>query len=52
MLYIKEAVEIAPEEINYKRQAKNIAQKMNDKEKADFYASQIARLEQLLKQRG
>ena len=52
MLYIKEAVEIAPEEINYKRQAKNIAQKINDKEKADFYASQIARLEQLLKQRG
>ena len=52
MLYIKEAIEIAPEEINYKRQAKDIAQKMNDKEKVDFYSSQIARLEQLLRQRG
>ena len=52
MLYIKEAIEIAPEEINYKRQAKDIAQKMNDKEKVDFYSSQISRLEQLLRQRG
>ena len=52
MLYIKEAIEIEPGEINYKRQAKNIAQKMNDKEKADFYNSQIVRMEQLLRQRG
>lgn len=52
MLYIKEAIEISPEEINYKRQAKLLAQKMNDKEKESFYQSQITRLEQLLKQRG
>ena len=52
MLYIKEAIEIAPDEINYKKQAKNIAQKMNDKDKADFYNSQIVRMEKFLKQRN
>ena len=52
MLYIKEAIEISPQEINYKRQAKNLAQKMHDKEKADYYNSQILRLEKLLRQRG
>lgn len=52
MLYIKEAIEIAPEEINYKRQAKNLAQKMNDKEKVDFYNSQIVRMEKIMKQRA
>lgn len=52
LLYIKEAIEISPEEINYARQAKRIAQKLNNKEKEDFYQSQIVRLEQLLRQRG
>lgn len=52
MLYIKEAIEIDTGEINYKKQAKNLAQKMNDKEKTDFYGSQIVRMEQVLKQRG
>ncbi len=51
MLYIKEAIEIEPESIHFKKQALNICTLMGDKEKATFYNSQITRLEKLLKAR-
>jgi len=49
MLFIKEAIELAPEELSYKKQAAIIASELNNKEEAAFYENLIKTSENVAK---
>ncbi len=49
MLFIKEAIELAPEEISYKKQAAMIADEIGDKEEIKFYKNLAQNSENIAK---
>ena len=49
LLYSKEAVEIDPNEINYKKQAYEISLLIGDKSQIEMYKNQLERSEKILK---
>lgn len=49
LLYAKEALEIKPDEINYKKQLYDIAVSIGDKEQIKFYEKQLKRSESIFK---
>lgn len=51
LLFIKEAIGLAPHEIAYLKAAQEISDKMDDKSAQKFFASQVRRLEKMLKER-
>ena len=49
LLYIKEAIEIEPNEINFKKQAYSISIEIGNKEQIDLFKKQLERSEKILK---
>lgn len=49
MLFIKEAIELAPEELAYKKQAAMIAGELGNKEESDFYKKLVQTSENIAK---
>ena len=49
-LFIKEAIELAPEELSYKKQAAMIADETGNKEEAKFYQKLVQNSENIAKQ--
>jgi len=50
MLFIKEAIELAPEELDYKKQAMMIAHETGNEEEAKFYRKLVQSSENIIKQ--
>ena len=51
MLFIKEAIELAPEELSYKKQAAMLAEDAGDKEASKFYKNLVQTSENITKMR-
>lgn len=50
LLFIKEAIELAPEEVSYKKQAAMIAHEIGDEKEAKFYQNLVQSSENIIKQ--
>ncbi len=50
LLFIKEAIELAPEELSYKKQAAMIAHELGNKEEEKFYQNLVKSSENIIKQ--